>query len=425
MSVIVTQLGARHNYAIPRMLHRAGHLAALYTDSCANRGVGRVLEWVVPTQLRRGRIAQLLQRRVVGVPSDRIFVTDLPLWSNAARVNRRAATRRDHLSEAAIGWGLRGATVVYSMFGEGLDFLHLAKSLGARIAVDIFITPIAHRTVREERSRFPDWEPQIDEDEVRLERHVDDVLRLADILTCPGENVVDGLRCYASFDETKARVIPYACGFDYGARRNVPIPGRILFAGTAELRKGIHYLARAANLLVEQGRRYDFRVAGAVSERVRAHKEARHLTFLGRLPVSRLTEEFMNADVFVLPTLAEGSATVVYEALAAGLPVITTASAGSIVTSGEDGLIIPERDPVALAHAIDHVVGDRDRRRQMALATTQNLAHYTEFEWQTRLVEGLGLSAAKNVAPARTTTVPGRETHSSGAPMSKSFLETL
>lgn len=407
MSVIVTQLGARHNYAIPRMLYRAGHLEALYTDSCANRGVGRTLDYIVPGQIRRGRVAQLLQRRVVGVPSDRIFVTDFPLWSKAARLNRRTVSRHDHLSEAAIRWGLRGATLVYSMFGEGLEFLRVAKSLGARIAVDIFITPVAHRIVREERSRFPDWEPQGDEDEARLESHVDEVLRLADVLTCPGENVVEGLRCYASFEEAKARVIPYACGFDYGSRRNVPIPGRVLFAGTAELRKGIHYLAQAANLLFDQGRRYEFRVAGAVSARVRAHEDARHLTFLGHLPVSRLTEEFMSAYVLVLPALAEGSATVVYEALAAGLPVITTPSAGSIVTSGEDGLIVRERDAIALASAIDEVVGDRERRELMSRATTHNLQRYTELEWQTRLVRGLGLTGANTYVHESAATAPG------------------
>jgi len=60
----------------------------------------------------------------------------------------------------------------------------------------------------------------------------------------------------------------------------------------------------------------------------------RSLSFLGRVPRDRIHEEFQTADLFVLPTLAEGSAEVTYEALAAGLPVITTKSAGSVVRDG-------------------------------------------------------------------------------------------
>ena len=57
------------------------------------------------------------------------------------------------------------------------------------------------------------------------------------------------------------------------------------------------------------------------------------------------------ADVFVFPSLFEGSAVVTYEALACGLPGIVTAEAGSVVRDGVDGLIVPARDVEALAAA--------------------------------------------------------------------------
>ena len=49
--------------------------------------------------------------------------------------------------------------------------------------------------------------------------------------------------------------------------------------------------------------------------------------------------------MFVLPSLAEGSAEVTYEAIAAGVPVVTTRAAGSVVRDGIEGRIVPERDP--------------------------------------------------------------------------------
>jgi glycosyltransferase involved in cell wall biosynthesis len=64
------------------------------------------------------------------------------------------------------------------------------------------------------------------------------------------------------------------------------------------------------------------------------------------------------ADVFVFPSLCEGSAMVTYEALAAGLPVITTPNAGSVVRDGVDGFIVPIRDAEAIAAKLDLLARD-------------------------------------------------------------------
>jgi glycosyltransferase involved in cell wall biosynthesis len=66
----------------------------------------------------------------------------------------------------------------------------------------------------------------------------------------------------------------------------------------------------------------------------------------------------LQADVFVLPTLAEGSARVIFEALAAGCWVITTPNAGSIVPDVAAGAVVPPADPHALAEAIANVLAD-------------------------------------------------------------------
>ena len=100
----------------------------------------------------------------------------------------------------------------------------------------------------------------------------------------------------------------------------------------------------AAEQLASEG--YDFRVAGNVSDEVRNHPMMRHLNFLGRVPREEMREEFLKADVFVLPTLAEGCASVVHEAVMAGCPVITTRASGTMVEDGRGGVIVPERDPM-------------------------------------------------------------------------------
>src|SRR5258706_1426150 len=81
-------MGARHHYAIPRMLERAGMLEALYTDSCAVRGLGRWLTKLIPRCLHRGPIGGLAQRQVVGVPKGKIRVVDQLLWHSLKRITR-------------------------------------------------------------------------------------------------------------------------------------------------------------------------------------------------------------------------------------------------------------------------------------------------------------------------------------------------
>jgi glycosyltransferase involved in cell wall biosynthesis len=76
---------------------------------------------------------------------------------------------------------------------------------------------------------------------------------------------------------------------------------------------------------------------------------------------------FAEADVFVLPTMAECLAVVLMEATAAGLPVITTdvAALGEAVLPGESGLLIRRGDVSALRRALEALVGDAQLRRRM------------------------------------------------------------
>jgi glycosyltransferase involved in cell wall biosynthesis len=393
MKVIVAQIGARHHYAIPRMLARSGHLEALYTDSCIHSGLGLFLNAIVPSSMRKGRLAKLLERRIDGVPTKHIYSTDRLLIdallgpksdSPSADVERAG----EIFARAMMSWGTtRNATHVYSMFGEGIEFLRSAKNDGVKICVDVFITPIAHRIIAEERRRFPSWEGYPSSGEEMLEARIAEVFELADLLLCPGENVVAGVNLIAPHISHKIRIVPYGCGTDFGGRTNEPLVGRILFAGTAELRKGIHYFAAATHDL--KAHRWDFRVAGGVSDQIRRLPECSGLNFLGRLSRREMIGELLSADVMVLPTLAEGSATVVNEALALGLPVITTDSAGSMISNDENGLLVRERDAAGLALGIKSIVTNRSYRQVLALSAKQVYPSLSEASWSNRLLVAL------------------------------------
>lgn len=399
MKIIVAQTGSRHNYAIPRMIEASGSLERFYTDFCLQRGWARALNklnTMLPQSVRPRSLQRLPRREVVGVPTDKIYSSDRLLLKHLRQQllpRGLAEYYTDYdlvFAEEMIKYGIGNATAVYSTFGEGHCFLKCAKEKGLKIIVDFYMNPLTHVIYRNEKENFPTWPNSQyyahDQDEAR----VSELIEIADIFLCPSKSVFEGLKHYPSFDEQRARIVPYGCSINYGRRVNRPITGRVLFAGNATLGKGIHYLARAAALSAEQGNSYDFRIAGYALESIRSRLECAHLNFLGQLSKVQLIEELMLADVFVLPTLAEGSASVVVEALAAGVPVVTTHSAGSVITDGIEGLIVPERDPQALLHAIKSIVRDRHTRETMAIAARVTAQEHTEECWSVRLHKAIG-----------------------------------
>lgn len=390
--VIVAQTGARHNYAVARMLYQRGCLAALYTDFCLSGALARLGS--VPIGKDGSWTTKLSRRTIERIPAEMIrSAPSVNLLPRLRGLRGHARFRREDVLFGRVmkRWGFRDANVVYAMFGNGQSFLDAARRAGLRVVIEVFITPIGHRIVAEEIARYPDWHSgSIDavEHKEAIESKVYRCIEVADLLVCPSQTVRDGLMAYGDEARGKSVVIPYANTAEFH-RPPTPERGRVLFAGTAKLRKGIHYLADAANRLRGSGRDYTFAVAGRASKTVRRHPQAENLTFLGHLGREDMNSEFLRADVFVLPTLVEGSASVIYEALAAGVPVVTTPSAGSVVADGVEGFIVPERDSGALASSVRRIVEDRRLRDEMSAAAVATARDYTIDRWGNTLIEEL------------------------------------
>ena len=406
MRVIVAQIGARRSYAVPAILDQAGLLERFYTDICGDIGWGRQIARARFVPGLRPGLSRLAGRRLPGALRGRTRTFGWPVCRHAWRAGRShgdpAAGFRENLrfsgalgrAMARAGYG--GATHIYSMLGECAPFLIEGSRRGLKIVSDVYTPLSLERVVAKERESFPDWESEAaDFGAIRRQLAPEDVLlNRSDHFVCPSTAVQDDLVANFGIGRDRTSLVPYGVHPRWLALDTHPTPGRVLFAGTANLGKGIHYLAMAAERLRRTGCAYEFRVAGSVAATVARQPLCRHLHFLGRLPRDRIPEEFAAADVLVLPSLAEGSAGVTYEALAAGVPVVTTPAAGSVVRDGIDGRIVPERDPAALADAIAEIVEDRDRRALMSAAARERARDYTWERYGERLVQALqGLPA--------------------------------
>jgi glycosyltransferase involved in cell wall biosynthesis len=120
-----------------------------------------------------------------------------------------------------------------------------------------------------------------------------------------------------------------------------------------------------------------------------------NVEILGPLTRPQVARQLQWADLFCLPSICEGSATATYEALAAGLPVITTPNAGAIVRDGVEGFVIPVRSPEAIAQALRRFLGDRGLLRTMSAAARQRSAFGSLEAYGDRLVEILRESAVE------------------------------
>jgi glycosyltransferase involved in cell wall biosynthesis len=394
-SFVVAQVGARRNYAVPTILASAGMLERFFTDICGNVGLGRALSrggFLLSSAARlsaRCVPAPVISRTTTFPIRTLAHICHMGLVDSEPQSRFHAQIKwQRSMGRAAARESFGKATHFFSMLGEFPPLLFAARERGLAVVTEIYTLLSLENILDEERKQFPSWEPG-DHDLGIVRRAFpteQKMLSVSNYFLCPSESVRNDLVLNHNVALSSTTVIPYGVHPRWLELDPMPEPRRILSVGHAGLGKGTHYLGMAAEMLARRGESCHFRVAGNAPASVTSQQICRKLTFLGRVDRSKIHQEFQAADLFVLPTLAEGSAEVTYEALASGVPVITTKAAGSVVRDGIEGRIVPERDPVALALAIQELTEDRLLRDRMAVAARERAKDYTWDRYGDRLL---------------------------------------
>ena len=169
-----------------------------------------------------------------------------------------------------------------------------------------------------------------------------------------------------------------------------PVNGKfkILFVGRHIERKGICYLIDSAKFLPAD--KFEIRIVGVGDLTEKLKQQAAkypHVIFTGKLSPEDLANEYRTANVFVLPAIVdhkgdtEGLGVVLIEAMELGLPIVASNVGGipDVVVDGESGILVPEKDPEALANAFKRIASDRSLLESLLAGARKRIADC--FTW--------------------------------------------
>lgn len=337
------------------------------------------------------------------IPADRVRSIGLP-----DRVLRRLAVydpsrRAAHLQKVLFDWWastrLEPADLYFVWYNCGRRSIPRAKALGMVTVLQWGSFHPLHQQ-RVLRAEHAQWGLPYVRTDADLQRALVEA-ELADYVVCETDAAVDSCRAAGMPAE---QLITVPNGVDLKRFRPTasvpPHPFRALFVGQVGFRKGVPYLLEAWRLL--GWRDAELWLAGNVDAEIRPLlRRFADLPGLRWVPYSADPVALYHAaDVFVFPSLLEGGAKVGFEALACGLPVVTTPTAGSVARDGVEGIIVPAHDAAALAHALERVRADDRQRHAMAAAAR---ARAECFSWEhhgDRLMEALQAAHERGRTPA-------------------------
>ena len=361
--VAIATISRFHSFELARQMAQQGALAGIYT------GFAR---WVVrdtgvdPKMIRS---FPWLQTTIEGLQKlnllPRVLHRDLSWWAHET-LDRHVARN------------LVPCHVFTALSGSGLHAGRVAQARGAAYVCDRASSHIRYQDeiLGEEYARVGlDYRP-IDPRKVAKECAE---YESADAITVPSTFVRNSFIA-KDVDPKKVHLVPFGVDLSTFYRRVEPDPEfRVLFVGQLSVRKGIHYLLQA------------FKKADLPNSRlVLVGSPQPEIDYLldrfpvagiertGPLPREQVAEQMSRASVFVLASVEEGMAYVQAQALACGCPVIATAHTGGedLFTDGQEGYIVPIRDPDAIAERLTRLYENADLRAQMSAAATRHVRSF-------------------------------------------------
>jgi glycosyltransferase involved in cell wall biosynthesis len=173
----------------------------------------------------------------------------------------------------------------------------------------------------------------------------------------------------------------------------------LLAVGQLKEKKGFSYLLEACRMLLHRGVEFDCSIVGegpvrnALETKIAELSLQHRVSLLGSLPHKVVIERYSEATIFVLPCVTatdgdrDGIPNVILEAMAMGLPIVSTRHSGipEAVDHGRTGLLVPPRDSAALADALAQLIADEELRERLGRCGRRRVVE--DFDVETNVMK--------------------------------------
>jgi glycosyltransferase involved in cell wall biosynthesis len=363
-NVLLATPGAWHLRNTAKAFAERGALAGLWISDKNNAGIAaEKYRRCWPYHLAMKPFYQFASQIWI----ERATYANFPFW--------RAWLRRQSCPEM---------NVVQSTMGFAAELFDMAEKSGALKVVDC---PNSHPT-----TYFGYWQRECDlwcpGEEIPVPRwmfaRMNQDLARADLILCPSLFVRDTM-VLNGISAENCLVNPFGVNTDIFKPRNaIPATPKFVAIGTICVRKGFQYLFRAFEIVRRQIPEAELIVVGDYKTDFRCERPKWEGTFIHYPSLSHpeLAKLLQTCTAFVFPSLEEGFARVISEAMAAGLPILGSYESGAttLVDDGVEGFVVRARDPQHIAEAMLRVARDRELCRRMGEAAHKKGA--VKNSWQ-------------------------------------------
>ena len=285
---------------------------------------------------------------------------------------------------------------VYAYEDGALSLFKQAKKMGIECIYDL---PIAYwetgrRLMLDEAQRLPDWAPTlaggIKDSQAKLDRKREE-LALADVIVVASKFVKDSLPdnaaskkiIFSPFGSPKTSLISTR-------ERDNTKPLRVLFAGSMGQRKGLGDLFKAIKLL--KSINIQLVVMGSLLAPMKFYEDQiGDFIYEPPRPHSEVLALMRTCDVFCLPSIVEGRALVMQEAMSEGLPIVITRNTGGedLVIDGKTGFLVPISSPEAIAEKLEWFANNRSELEAMSQYSKEHAMNYTWERYAETIISGI------------------------------------
>jgi len=402
-SILVALIGARMHYAVPTFLDKNSLLKFLYTDLYFNNSTINKIHKINP------KIANKLSLRSNNEIEDKKII---PLSNFGLIYKIRKKLTKTFKLNLGVLWVWAGSNfnkkiisslkrnndlpeIIFGYNSASKELFQFAKENNIKTVLEQCSAPMIYenKIMSEEYLNFKDWEIDLFKNNLKSKKFIhreEEEWELADLIVVPSKYVKNAL-ISSNVSESKIKIVPYG----YNANLNNIKPNfikkaklNILFVGGLRLQKGIQYFYELSKKCSDQN--FNFRAVGESYLNVNTIDHiSKKLEIIGKVARDKMHEQYEWADILVVPSLSEGSATVIYESLSYGVPIICTKNSGSVIKDGEEGYIVEIRDVDTIIIKLKHLYNNQEKLTKLSENCLKTSLEYTVDNYGNKLISNI------------------------------------